>query len=134
MATAMKSRQARRAGRAVEMHGRFTAQRSESGAWVTVTEEEYANAHHRGVLLGAYSQWVNNAPWGDVRRAVEHCTVDGKPRHIIRAESMQGQPDGEPEFPDHDAEALRQFLADETGLAWRVYHYQGVDYTPPSVQ
>lgn len=136
MATAMKARQTskRSTGRKAEVHGEFVVQRSEGGQWVDVIREKYDNDHHRANLHRAYSEWVNNAPTGDVRRAVEHCTIDGKPRHIIRAESMQGEQDGEPEFPDHDAEALRQFLADETGLAWKVYNVQGVDYTEPQLQ
>lgn len=135
IATKQAARQTtRRNGRKAEAHGQFVAQRQEAGAWVTVIDEKYENDHHRGNLLRAYSEWVNNAPWGDVRRAVEHCTVDGKARHIIRAESMTGQPDGEAEFPEHDAEALRQFLADQTGLAWRVYNVQGVDYCEPVIQ
>ena len=138
MATATKqaarwnSRTGQKAG--AQVKGTFVAQRQEGGQWVTCTEDTYRDEQYRRNALAEHERWVNSAPAGSVRRVVEHCTVDGKPRHIIRAESMQGEQDGEPEFPDHDAEALRQFLADETGLAWRVYNVQGVDYTPPSVQ
>lgn len=140
MATATVARKARQAHKA-QAKGEFVAQRSEGGAWVDVISEKYENDHHRANLLGAYSEWVNNAPAGVVRRAVEHCTIDGKPRHIIRAESMprvQIEPWNEVDCALEARQRRRavELVATPAPLSgWQgEYTRDGATYTPPSLQ
>lgn len=117
-ATRYSARTGHKAG--TQVKGTITAEVQHEGAWLVQVEDTYNDEQYRRNALADHLRWVNSNDQ-EVRRVVEHCTVDGKPRHIIRGENQPRKPaDGGWEQEEHDAAALRQFLVDATGLKWRV--------------
>ena len=124
--------------------GKLERQVLEDGKWVVCEEARgYRDGFERDAIFLHDDAWCKATKNS---RVVDHYQEQGKPRYKIVAEwKMTGKPEAPSDvYPEvvqvevEDSEALRQFLADATGLKWRVgfdpYHYQGADYTAPALQ
>jgi hypothetical protein len=121
MATATMARQAR--GRRTEhkvktfsvpASGKLERQQLEDGEWKVFGWHYYYSADERTKLFGMDDDWCKATPNS---RVVDHCTEQGKPRHKIVAEWKMDTP-----------------ASDLASGDFYPYHYQGVDYEPPSLQ